>query len=123
MEKLTYQGPHKFGAVCGLDIHTRRGRPEVTLTELPENKGSSVANCFSELATKIYKNRLQGQCPNPKHVRWFCHYPPRNPWSQEGYMLEFSPKWSEQEERFSDVSWRSVRPKKSGVPQPENHFS
>jgi len=72
MERYHYIGFWGCECVCGLEI-TKRGQfAVVTLTELPDNEGTSITNMYEQLATQVYKERLSDI--RPQNIFWIEHY-------------------------------------------------
>lgn len=68
-----YKGNGNCQSHCGLEIvRTLSGRIKVTLTELPENKGTSITNCYERLASRIYKEFLGNFSPDS--IDWYEEY-------------------------------------------------
>jgi hypothetical protein len=75
----------------------------VTLTELPDNPGTSVTNCVEEIATQVYHTFLKG---TPiENIRWIEHYPPRGEWEETFDEVAFD--WDG--ETFSNPRWRRLQ--------------
>lgn len=71
--KLEYKGLGGYESVCGLEITKSNGKVKVVLTELPENKGTSVTNFVEHLATLVYHRYLED---TPiENIVWVEHYP------------------------------------------------
>ena len=67
METLTFSGLHKFPSACGVDVYDN----VVIVTELPENKGTSVTNFGENLA-----NIICGYWGiDPQSLLYIEHYP------------------------------------------------
>ena len=86
-------------AECGLEIHIKDNRVTVILTELPNNKGTSITNAIETLTTQVYRQYLEGI--EPQTIQWIEHYSEQDnePEHFDIVSLEFNtdcfvnPKW------------------------------
>jgi len=99
---FSYLGFGLHPSRCGLKIVREGDRVTVTLTELPDNPGTSVTNCVEEIATQVYHTFLKGT-PIDK-IRWIEHYPPRGEWEETFDEVTFD--WDG--ETFSHPRWRRL---------------
>ncbi len=72
-ETMEYLGYGIHESRCGVKIVRKENQTTVILTELPNNPGTSITNCFEDIATKIYKERFQHL--EPTSIRWIENYP------------------------------------------------
>lgn len=104
MEIYHFKGLGRCESKCGLNIHMRDDRAVVMLTELDDNRGTSVTNYIEYIATLIYRERLNG-CP-VESIRWIEHYPANG--DKEETFDEVFFKWDGQ--RFVSPQWRRIEP-------------
>lgn len=75
MIKHTFRGLNGVYSRCGVQTFRSDGRLIVMLTELPDNPGTSITNCFELLATSIVRSFIEfNLVPDPHSVRWIEHY-------------------------------------------------
>lgn len=103
-DEFPFKGFHGCESKCGLEILHEGDKATVTLTELPDNPGTSVTNAVEIIATEVYKRFLPGL--PPENIRWIEHYPARGdsrdplPETFDEVTLSFdgqryhSPKWT-----------------------------
>lgn len=100
-ENFRFKGIANCDCVCGLKILKLDKGAIVWLTELPENKGTSVTNWYENLANQVHKEFLSGM--KPETIEWYEEYIKGGPSGNENTLdrvsLEFdglnfySPKW------------------------------
>lgn len=72
---IHYKGFWSCDSKCGMKIirDDREGQVTVSLTELPDNPGTSVTNMIEQLATMVYIKFLKD---TPiERITWIEHYP------------------------------------------------
>jgi hypothetical protein len=75
-ELHTFHGFHTPGAVCRVRIWLgERAAPAVVLTELPENKNTSVTNLVEQIAAEVLLRYLPEWREDAGKVVWIEHYP------------------------------------------------
>jgi hypothetical protein len=76
MIKHTYRICGSRG-ICGVSVHRHLGYLFVVLTELRNNPGVSVSNCFEDLATDIAFGLVEsGSIEDATLIQWIEHYEP-----------------------------------------------
>jgi hypothetical protein len=107
-----------FG-ICGVELFRRRGMLAVVLTELHNNPGLSVTNCYEYLATDIAIGLMEeGTVDDPSTVRWIEHYeawPVRGRlWAQDTWD-EVTMEWDG--EQFGLPTWRRLEGERTRSPR------
>lgn len=76
MLQHTYRTRNGRNGRCGVEMfRSEEGQLIVMLTELPDNPGTSITNCFEIIATDIVRGLLEfNLVADPSHVRWIEHY-------------------------------------------------
>lgn len=93
-EKMRFEGLYGAESVCFVRVFHKSERPVVVVTELPENKGTSITNWASRVFQQAAINaRVHGL--DPIFVE---HYPPRGVRPQSFCVVRFNsrfdgPKW------------------------------
>jgi hypothetical protein len=108
MLKHTYRSRTGATGVCGVDIYECFDRLTVMLTELNNNYGMSITQCFHELATDIALGLMDvGVVVNPQAIVWIEHYEgapsPKAPWNGETWD-EVTMRWDGK--RFRAPIWK-----------------
>jgi len=67
---LNFKGYYGCNSKCGIEIYQNRNKNIVIMTELPENKGTSVTNACEAIATILFKNHNI----NPEDTIYIEHY-------------------------------------------------
>ena len=76
MRKLyKFKGIHDVDSECHLALKKSQ-TPIVVVTEVPENGGTAIKDCFEKLATNIYHDHLKSHAP--QEVIWVEHFPGQN---------------------------------------------
>jgi len=106
--KHIYRSRSGAAGVCGVDIFECFNRLTVMLTELNNNFGVSVTNCFEELATDIASGLMDiGAVSDPRDIIWIEHdegaASPAAPWNGETWD-EVTMPWDGK--RFRAPSWK-----------------
>jgi len=110
VETFTFHGYWGAQSKCGLDILRRPdGTAWVMLTEVPDNKGTSITNAFEYLATLIKRTWL-GELP-PEAITWVEHYPER---SEETNRIPetwdlVTVDWDEARGKYGQPHWKHLR--------------
>jgi len=90
---------------CGVAIERIDEKVKVTLTELPDNKGTSVTNMVENLATMVYHQFLH-EVP-VDNIQWIEHYPANGRLREEASFSEVKMLWDD--ERFSHPEWKHIK--------------
>jgi hypothetical protein len=90
-------------AKCGLEIEKKNKKIDVTLTELPDNPGTSVTNMVEQLATMVYHEFLYDT--PVENIRWLEHYPERGTLKES--LDEVEMLWDDV--RFSKPKWKRLK--------------
>jgi hypothetical protein len=113
--KHTYRINNGSFGICGVEVFRRRGRLTVVFTELHDNPGLSVTNCYEYLATDIVIGLIEeGMIEEPTTVRWIEHY---EAWPARG-RLWARDTWDEvtldwDGTQFHTPTWRKLKGKRS----------
>lgn len=100
-----YKGFGRCDSKCGLEIIKEDNKVKVTMTELPDNPGTSVTNMVEQLASMIYDQFLKDIPPG--NITWVERYPAAKPregtfdkviMEYDGYVF-YNPRW----ERLKEV--------------------
>ncbi len=67
-----FKDPNKAKSKCGIRILVKDNNAVVVLTELPDNPGMSITNCYGHIATIIKKQYLKEF--DHKQIMWLEHY-------------------------------------------------
>ncbi|MEA2526216.1 MAG: hypothetical protein QOF73_3443 [Thermomicrobiales bacterium] len=79
-ERRDFRGLWADGGICRVRIYEARGRPPVVvLTELEENRNSSVTNMIEHLAYEVLRAYLPHRLEEVPPAIVLEHYPPRRP--------------------------------------------
>ena len=108
MIKHVYRSRTGLVGVCGVDVYECFDRLTVMLTELRGNRGITVTNCITELATDLALGLLDvGVVADPRSIMWIEHYEgsasPKSPWHGETWD-EVTMEWDGK--RFRSPSWK-----------------
>ena len=123
----TPQHSKERDACCGLTIIEGEKMPVVILTELAENEGTSITNCYEKIATELYKGRLSHYLPT--EIQWVEHYN-KNSYNTNDKLEEtfdlVSLQWDEQKRCYLSPAWTRCQDqtmikqfKKSVIKEPE----
>ncbi len=83
-ERYRYRGYHTDGGVCRVRIYEAPGRPPVFLvTELPENRNTSITNLAEYVAAEVWERYLTAGHDPP--FIWVEHYPPTEAHGRRGH--------------------------------------
>ena len=108
MEIFKFEGFHGTSAICGLQVYDRLSdnRVVVVVTELEENKGTSITNAAETLATQVCRARKI----SPHRLVWIEHYPQRGsalrPLEPTWDILTFEWDWKRME--FAEARWKPL---------------
>lgn len=99
-EYLDYEGFGKCASICGLEIIEIDGKYKVILTELPNNRGTSVTNTVATIATQVFNVYLKSKV-NIEDIEWVEHYPASKSFAETFDIVMFdyngvifsNPKW------------------------------
>lgn len=101
----SFRGFHTAGAICRVRVFEPPGRaPVIMVTELPENRNTSVTNLAEYLAAELLERHFPERVGLPEPVVWIEHYPPRGKDGDDFDRVEFA-DWRPRNERFNN-RWR-----------------
>lgn len=76
MRPFYYSGRDGAKSFCGLDVlSSGPDSATVIITELPGNPGTPVRDFFENLATLLYRNKIQFLKIVPTQIVWIEHHP------------------------------------------------
>ena len=108
MLKHTYRSRTGATGICGVDIYECFDRLTVVITELNDNPGISITQCYHELATDIALGLMDvAVIDEPSVILWIEHYQgavsPKAPWNGETWD-EVTMQWDGR--RFRSPTWK-----------------
>lgn len=92
-------------AKCGLAIEKHKNEFRVTLTELPDNPGTSVTNMVEHLATMV-KQQFLHEIPN-ETITWIEHYPKNERLGHPESFDKVEMLWDDV--RYSHPKWQRLK--------------
>ncbi|MEW6687150.1 MAG: hypothetical protein AB1393_13265 [Candidatus Edwardsbacteria bacterium] len=102
-DNFEFKGFWNCVSKCGVQVDIERcgdiiDKAVVTLTELPDNPGTSITDAVEIVATEVYR-RVLGDVP-PNKIEWIEHYPASEHFNETfdkvilGWKVEFySQRW------------------------------
>jgi len=100
-----FKGFWSCDSKCGLAIEKHKNDFRVTLTELPDNNGTSVTNMVEHLATMV-KHQFLHEIPNEK-ITWVEHYPENERLGHPESFAKVEMLWDDV--RYSRPDWRMLK--------------
>lgn len=103
MIEYHYEGCFKAPSKCGLMIAINSSGVSVVLIELADNPGTSVTNCYEQIATKLVnENLLLKNYPKEK-INWYEVHPADDLFQETQDRVNMT--WNEKTKEFHDPKW------------------
>lgn len=105
MIEYHYKGYFDVPSTCGLIITANESGVSVILIELNDNPGTSVTNCYKEIATELVnKHPLLKGCSKDK-ISWYeIYFPGEHDETQDMVKLT----WDESTKSYSNQKWTRI---------------